>query len=264
MVNILYAIIVLGVLGGVFGIVLAVASKVFAVDKDERLELIEASLPGANCGGCGYAGCSAYAQAIVENGAPTNACSAGGDSVAKKIANIMGVEQQNSEKKVALVRCSGGCNANKKFENYQGLHDCVAASKILGGNTQCSYACLGFGTCLSACKFEAISIINGVAIVNPEKCTGCMACSKVCPRNIIAPKPYGNNVYVPCHSIDKGADTRKYCTVGCIGCKICEKTCQFDAIHVENNLASIDYSKCTECGACIEKCPRKIISLIKH
>ena len=259
MMNILYAVIILCVLGGIFGIILAVASKVFAVEKDERLDLIAEALPGANCGGCGYAGCSAYAQAVIDGKAPLNACAAGGAAMAEKIAEIMGVSAEAGEKMVALVRCSGGCNANLKFETYEGLDDCVAATKVLGGTTQCSYACIGFGTCVKACKFGALSIVDGVAVVNKEKCTGCMACTKVCPRGIIGAKPYSSKVWVPCHSKDKGADTRKYCTVGCIGCKLCEKACQFDAIHVADNLASIDYSKCTACGACVRKCPRKII-----
>jgi len=259
MLNVLYAVIVLGVMGAVFGLVLAIASKIFAVEKDERLEPLTECLPGANCGGCGYAGCAAYAQAVIDGKAPLNACVAGGETVTARIAEIMGTDAGETTHTVAMVRCSGGCNAGKKFEGYVGIEDCVAALKVQGGTTQCAYACLGFGTCVKACKFDAIHIVDGRAEVDREKCTGCMACQRACPRGLIEEKPYDAVVYVPCFSKEKGVDTRKACSVGCIGCKLCEKACPSDAIHVLNNVAAVDYAKCTACGACVEKCPRKII-----
>ena len=257
--NIINAILVLGIMGGVFGLVLAIASKVFAVDVDPRQEEILNVLPGANCGGCGYPGCAGYAAAVVAGNAPINSCAAGGAECANKIAAIMGVEPGEVEKCVALVRCSGGLNATKKYE-YIGIHDCLSASRLQGGGPlDCEYGCLGLGSCAAACKFGAISVSDGLAHVDHEKCVGCLACIDACPKKIIVKVPYSADIVVACSSKEKGAAIRKYCIIGCIGCKICEKACPHDAIHVVNNLASIDYSKCISCGICAQKCPRKLI-----
>ena len=255
---VLYAVLTLGVLGAVFGLVLAIASRIFAVPVDERTEAIAGILPGANCGGCGYAGCGAYAAAIVEGRAPLSACAAGGSETASKIAEIMGVEAGEMEKQVAFVRCSGGNNATKKFE-YAGLTDCLSASRIGGGPVACPNGCLGLGTCATVCAFDAMEIENGVAKVNREKCVGCMACVAACPRKLIDKVPYSATVVIPCASTDKGALVRAYCTNGCIGCGLCVKACEQGAITLANNLAYIDYSKCIGCGACVAKCPRKLI-----
>lgn len=262
--NILYAVLVLGIVGAVLGLLLAIASRVFHVEADERQELISEVLPGANCGGCGFAGCAAFAGAVVSGEAPVGGCSVGGTPVAEKVAEIMGVTAEEQQRRVALVACSGtDVNTNKKF-SYQGLEDCVAAMKVQEGPTSCVYACLGMGNCVNACLFDAIHIgEGGIAVVDREKCTGCMACVKTCPRGIIRDVPYDSHVDVPCHSKDKGPQTRKDCAVGCIACKLCEKACEFDAIHVEENLARIDFEKCTQCGACVEKCPQKIIRLME-
>jgi len=258
--NILHAVLVLGVMGAVFGLILAIASKVFAVEVDPRQEEIINVLPGANCGGCGYAGCGGYAAAIVEGTAPINSCAAGGAECAKKIAAIMGVEAGEVEKCVALVRCSGGPNVTKKYE-YLGIHDCLSASRMPGGGpNECSYGCIGLGSCVAACQFGAISVTDGLAHVDHEKCVGCLACIAACPKNIIVKVPYSADVNVACASKEKGAVLRKYCNIGCIGCKICEKACPHDAIHVVDNLAVIDYSKCVSCGICVQKCPRKLIT----
>ena len=256
--NILYAILVLGIMGGVFGLVLAIASKIFAVKTDERLEPIMEALPGANCGGCGYAGCAAYAQAIIDGEAEIGKCAAGGNDAAKKIAAIMGVEAEEVERRVALVRCRGYDRKSKG--EYEGIHDCLAASKVAGrGPISCSFGCLGFGNCIKACKYGAISIREGVAYVDREKCKGCMACAAVCPRNLIVPIPYSNEIYVSCASKAKGATSMKVCSNGCIACKKCEKICPTEAITVLGNLASIDYSKCVSCALCATACPRHII-----
>ena len=257
--NILYAILVLGIMGGVFGLLLAVASKVFAVEKDERIEPVTEALPGANCGGCGYSGCAAYAQAIVEGKAEIGLCAAGGSEAADKIASIMGKEPVAMERKVAVVMCRGN-HASKKGL-YEGIQDCAAAMRIAGnGPNLCAYGCLGFGNCTKACTRGAISIVDGVARVDHEKCVGCMACAAACPRGIIQEVPYDQDIVVACSSKEKGAALRKYCDIGCIGCKLCEKTCPNDAIHVVDNLASIDYTKCTSCSACAAKCPRHLIA----
>ena len=257
--NILFAVLVLGALGLIFGAVLAIAGKVFAVEKDERYDAILELLPGANCGGCGFAGCASYADAIVNEGADVTCCPASTDEARTEIARIMGVQLTKNERLTALVRCNGGNRSKKKFE-YSGLSDCVAAMRVAGGPLECQYGCLGMGTCVNACPFGAIAINeNGVAEVNSEICTGCLKCVAACPRNIIIPVPYTADVNVVCASHEKGAVLRKICDIGCLGCKLCVKTCKYDAIHVEDNLASIDYTKCTGCGECAEKCPRHLI-----
>ena len=259
MTNILFAVLVLGVMGGVFGLVLAIASKVFAVETDPRLPEIMDCLAGANCGGCGYPGCGGCADAILSGKAPVNACPPAGAEGAAKIAAIMGVEMTVSEKMVAAVKCNGGSRAVKKFE-YRGVEDCLGALKVGAGPLECGYGCLGFGSCVKACAFDAIHINDrGVAEVDRDKCTNCMACAGVCPRKLIISVPEASSVLVPCASKDKGVAAKAACDVSCIGCKLCEKNCPTGAITVTDNIASIDYSKCTSCGMCIGKCPRKLI-----
>lgn len=257
--NILIAVLVLGIMGGIFGLILAIASKVFAVKTDPRLPEIIDSLPGANCGGCGFAGCSDCASHILEGTAPINACPVGGADSAEKIGKIMGVQVTETEKMVAFVKCNGGTNAKKRYE-YKGVQDCLGATKIAAGPLECAYGCLGFGSCVKACKFDAMHIgPNGVAVVDREKCTNCMACAAACPRKLIVSVPYSSEEVVPCSSKDKGVVAKNVCSVSCIACRLCEKNCPTGAITVTDNCASIDYSKCTHCGTCVLKCPRKLI-----
>ena len=256
---IVYAIGVLGILGAIFGVVLAVASKVFAVETDERLEPMIEALPGANCGGCGYSGCAAYAQAVIEGKAKIGLCASGGNESAQAMAKIMGVEAEAVERKVAMVMCRG-LNVKHKGE-YDGIQDCIAASKVAGkGPLACEFGCLGYGTCLKACKYGALSLKNGRAHIDADKCVGCMSCVEVCPRHVIAPVPYEADIVVACNSHAKGGTVSKACDIGCLGCGKCEKTCPNDAIKVTNNLARIDYSKCVSCGLCAEVCPRHLIA----
>lgn len=253
---------ILGVMGFIFGILLAVASKVFFVKEDERKIEIEKHLSGANCGACGFAGCSAYADAIVKGEAPTNLCNSGGNETAKAISDIMGVEAAAVNRKYAKVRCSGTTEyANAKYM-YQGLIDCTAANRLLDGYMSCKFGCIGFGSCAKVCPNNAISIRNGVSVIDRDKCSGCGRCTEVCPKHIIDLIPETAQYHVGCSSEFKGPKTKKNCSVGCLGCKICEKTCQNDAIHVVENLAAIDYDKCIGCGLCAEKCPKKIIQKI--
>lgn len=251
---------ILGGLGLIFGLVLGFAAKKFYVQVDPREEAILGCLPGANCGGCGFAGCGGYASAVVKGEAPVNKCAAGGADVAAKVAEIMGVDAGSSERCVALVKCSGFVgHAQKKYE-YAGIQDCRSASLLPGGGpNECPYGCLGFGSCEAACPFGAIHVRDGVARVDHEKCVGCMTCAAACPKQLIVKVPYSADVTVACASREKGAALRKYCDIGCIGCKICEKTCEHDAIHVVDNVAVIDYSKCVSCGQCAPKCPRHLI-----
>lgn len=261
MINVVFAVVVLGALSIVFGAVLAVAAKKFAVEVDPRQEAISEVLPGANCGGCGFPGCGGYAAAVVKGEAPVNSCAAGGSEVAVKIGEIMGVAAGGSERCIAMVRCTGYNSITKRKFEYSGLSDCRAATRFGGGSgaNECSNGCLGFGTCAAVCPFGAMKVIDGVAHVDRKKCVGCMKCASVCPKNLIIKVPYSADVVVPCASTQKGPAVRKACGIGCVGCKICEKTCDYDAIHVVNNVAVIDYDKCITCGMCALKCPRKLI-----
>ncbi len=250
----------MGALGLVLGALLAAASKIFAVKKDERAEEIVSVLPGANCGGCGYAGCGAYAAAVSSGNAGVGCCCVGGQAVSDKIAKIMGVEAQSVEEKRGVVMCSGDSEAAKNKYEYSGELDCTALSKLPGGGQkECTYGCLGLGTCAKICSVGAITVSGGVAHIDPEKCIGCGECARACPKKIIQLVPKKNKIVVKCKSCDKGALMKEKCTSGCIGCRMCEKICPSDAIKVENNCASIDYDKCVNCGLCAEKCPKKII-----
>jgi Na+-translocating ferredoxin:NAD+ oxidoreductase RNF subunit RnfB len=247
-------------MGAVLGLMLAVAAKVFYVEVDPREEAVGAVLPGANCGGCGYPGCGGYAAAVARGEAATNLCAAGGDGVAAQIAEIMGVDAGATERSVALVMCSGYEGHVQRKYVYDGLPDCQAAALSIGGGpNECPYGCLGFGSCVKACPFGAMSVRDGVAHVDHKKCVGCMNCAPACPKNLIIKVPYTADVTVACNSKEKGGVLRKYCDIGCIGCKICEKACEYDAIHVVDNLAVIDYTKCVSCGQCAPKCPRHLI-----
>ena len=267
--SIVIAIAVLGGLGLIFGLILAVASKVFYVETDPRLDKLNDCLPGANCGGCGYAGCAAYAEAVLKGEAPIGACASGGDECAQAMAAIMGIKAEAVTRKVAMVRCSGSRAFDKDGNlvkgakikgEYEGFKDCLSASKVGGnGPLACKYGCLGFGTCVKACKFGAISIKGGVAVVDEDLCVGCMACAHACPRNVIVAVEPGRNTHIACASTAKGAVTTRGCTVGCIGCGLCKKICPEGAISVVNNLAVIDYSKCVDCGLCATVCPKKLI-----
>lgn len=259
MTDILNPIIVLGGLGLGFGVILSIASNIFAVKEDPKIEEIRSVLPGANCGACGFPGCDGLARAIAEGKAPVNACNVGGNPVAEKVANIMGVNAANVDRKVATVLCQGDCNKAKEKYIYQGIKDCRAANILQGGSKACSYGCLGCGTCKDVCQFGAIEMRDGVAFVLKDKCTACMKCIEVCPKKIIELVPYDNQYVVKCKSNDPGKVVRSKCSIGCIGCQICVKNCPSDAFIFENNLAKIDYSKCINCGVCAEKCPTKAI-----
>ena len=268
-IQVLTAVGILGALGVIFGMVLAAASKMFYVEVDPRLDQLNECLPGANCGGCGYAGCGAYAEAVLNGEAPVGKCASGGNECAQAMAAVMGVKAENVTRKVALVRCSGEKTYDKEGNlisgakikaNYEGFKDCLAASRVGGnGPLSCKYGCLGYGSCTQVCKYGAISVKNGVAVVDEDLCVGCMACANICPRNLIMAVEPGQNVVIACNSMAKGAVTTRGCTVGCIGCGLCKKICPKDAITVTNNLAVIDYTLCDNCGLCATVCPKKLI-----
>ncbi len=259
--NILIPALIFAALGGAIGALLAIASKAFAVPVDEKAEKIAEALPGANCGGCGYSGCAALAQAISKGEAKPNTCTVADAEIIKTISEIIGIEAEAPTRMRAQVMCSGVYGTAKHKYHYEGVQDCRAAMQLGAGSKVCINGCMGLGTCVSKCPFQAIEIVNGVAVVNAEKCAGCGMCAESCPKGIIKLVPFESKVFVGCMSVDKGAVTRSYCDAGCIGCKMCEKLCPVGAITVNGSLASIDYSKCIECGACVAKCPRKIIKM---
>ncbi len=255
-------ILTLGGLGALSSLGLGIASKVFEVEVDPRETAINDVLPKANCGACGLAGCSGLAAAIVKGEAPVSACTVGGASVAKKVAEIMGQEANLNagEMLTAKTLCKGGCNeANEKFR-YDGVMDCRAAILLAGGAKSCIYGCMGLGTCASVCPFDAIVMSpDRLPVIDQEKCTACGICVKACPKMIIELAPVSKDVFVACSSKDKGPVVKKNCSVGCIGCGICARTCPFEAIELKDNLARIDYQKCTNCGLCATKCPTNSI-----
>ncbi len=246
-------------LGFIMGLLLALATKAFNVKKNETVEEIANYLPGANCGGCGYSGCAALAEAIAKGEAKTNSCTVGGAEAAEKIAAIIGIEAEKTVRMRAQVMCSGTEEYAKKKYIYEGVLDCVAAEKIGGGDKLCKNGCIGLGTCVSVCPFSAISVNRAVAAVDYTKCTGCGVCVSACPKHIIKLIPFDSRHWVGCMSADNGKKTREVCGVGCISCRICEKNCHTGAISLDGFAAKIDYTKCDGCDKCVEKCPRHII-----
>ncbi|MBQ6929594.1 MAG: RnfABCDGE type electron transport complex subunit B [Oscillospiraceae bacterium] len=258
--GILTTVIIVAAIGIIASVVLVVAAKVMYVYEDERIGQVAGCLPGANCGGCGYAGCSDYAKAIVEKGADLDKCAPGGADCVKAIAKVMGVSASAGAAKKAVVKCQGHtCNTGTKFD-YQGVTTCSAAAKMFGGPGDCAYGCLGLGDCASACPFGAIQVVDGVARVINEKCTGCGACAKVCPKFVIEIVEDDVKPMVLCNNKDNGKLTREACKVGCIGCKRCEKVCPIEtakakAVTVDGFLANIDADLCIGCMQCAEACP---------
>ncbi len=251
----------MGIMGGVFGALLAVASVAFRVHQDERIGLIRAALPGANCGGCGYPGCDGYASGVVNEGAATNKCSVGGAPVAQRIAEIMGVEAEAAVPMRAFLKCKGTCQASPRTVRYDGIQDCASAVTVPGGSPNaCPFGCVGFGTCVKVCNFDALSMgADGLPVVNTANCVGCGACVAACPKGMLTLVPQTADVIVACNSHWKGPMVKQVCSAGCIGCTLCTKVCPVQAITMDHDLAVIDQSKCIKCGKCAEKCPAKCI-----
>ncbi len=256
-----FTLIFLAGVGTVFGIGLAIAAKRFSVKIDPRVEQVKDVLAHAHCGACGYAGCEQYAEAVVKNpDVPPNLCIPAGARGAEAVALITGKKGDFKERELSRVFCQGGLSNSFKRSIYEGVKDCRAAVLAGGGDKSCSYGCLGYGTCVMVCPFDAIHMgDNGLPVVDEVKCTGCRKCETACPKKVIEVLPASKAVIVACHSRDKGVDTRKHCQVGCIACGICVKTCPFEAVSIEKNLSRIDINKCRVCGLCTTKCPTKAI-----
>ncbi|MFP4416069.1 MAG: RnfABCDGE type electron transport complex subunit B [Chitinivibrionales bacterium] len=280
---------IVGGVGLFFGIILGIASKKLHVFSDPKIEKIQEVLPNANCGACGYPGCAAFAKAVAEGQADPTGCIPGGSKVASQVAEILGIAAGESEPMMAVVHCKGGKNEAKERAQYEGIQDCVAATIAGNGSKVCPDGCLGLGTCVRACPFDAIYINdNGVAVVNPDKCTGCTKCVASCPRSIISMIPRVHKIYLACNNHDRGAKVKKYCSVGCTACTLCVKATPSGAIQMKDNLPEMDYSqdenfvpaankcpsncfvdlvkvrpkvnidtKCNGCGECVEACPVK-------
>lgn len=265
---ILIAVIVLGGIALIAALVLYACSKRFAVYEDPRIAQVNELLPGANCGGCGFAGCGGMADALVK-GADKGSldglnCPVGGSDAMGRVANLLGMAIANGEPKVAVVRCNGSCEHRPRIAEYGGMRSCAAMHSCGAGETACGFGCLGCGDCVEACQFGAISINQqtGLPEVDEDKCTACGACVKACPRNIIELRkkgPKGRRVFVSCVNKDKGAVSMKACKVSCIGCGKCMKECQFEAITIESNLSYIDPEKCRLCRKCEKVCPTHAI-----
>ncbi|MFH1287307.1 MAG: RnfABCDGE type electron transport complex subunit B [bacterium] len=255
------AVIVLGTIGLIFGLFLAIADEKLKVEIDPLEEKFLGALPGINCGACGYPGCSGYAHQLASGNAPPDKCVAGGHDVAKKLGELLGIEVKVKEKIIAVVKCQGGEGKAYSIFNYDGFPDCQTAVLVSAGHKSCQYGCLGFGTCVRVCPFKAIkmNVETKLPEIDEKLCTACGMCVTECPKKIIALIPGKSRVGIGCSSFDKGIEVKKKCTIGCIACQICVKKCPENAITMENNLAKIDYNKCTNCLLCVSVCPTKAI-----
>ena len=265
---IIWTIVILSALGLLLALVLFLVASKFKVEEDPRIDEVEKAMPGANCGGCGYAGCRAFADSAVK--APNldnHYCPVGGNDVMKKVADILGFEVKEKAPQVAVVRCTGSCANRPRTNIYDGVQSCRVKAALYAGDTACPFGCLGCGDCVGACQFGAISMDpeTGLPVVDETKCTACGACAKACPKHIIElrPKgPRGMRVYVSCVNKDKGGVARKACTAACIGCTKCAKVCPREAVTIADNLAYIDPAKCRLCKKCVDECPTGAIHAV--
>jgi Na+-translocating ferredoxin:NAD+ oxidoreductase RNF subunit RnfB len=257
--DILLPVLILGGLGVIFGIGLSIASKKLTVAADPRLERIHGLLPGANCGACGGAGCFGFAEDLLSGKRSPDACKIADDAIKEKIASVLGETLQKKTPMTAVLHCYGGKKVGERAV-YQGIEDCIAADGVQGGQKDCVWGCLGFGTCARVCPFGAIMMLpEGIPRVDEAQCRACNKCVPACPKKLFSLIPQASRVYVACSSCDSGHDTAGACPVGCIACRACEQACPVDAIHVTDDLAVIDYAKCTSCGSCVTVCPMKTI-----
>jgi Na+-translocating ferredoxin:NAD+ oxidoreductase RNF subunit RnfB len=246
----------------IFGVTLALVARQFYTKSDPKVEKVEEHLAHAHCGACGFPGCHQYAEAVVKNpDVSPSLCTPAGKAAAVKIAALVGKDMGEQEPKIAFVACRGDTEMSKKKFEHRGVPDCVAAAAVAGGDKECPFGCLGYGSCEAACPFDAIKINkSNLPEVDPKKCVSCGLCVKACPRKIISLRPKNAKPIVKCYSHDKGVTVKRYCKTGCITCGLCVKNCPSEAITMVDNLAVIDPKKCTDCGICEGKCPTKAIT----
>jgi Na+-translocating ferredoxin:NAD+ oxidoreductase RNF subunit RnfB len=260
-ITVIYTIATLSVIGTSAAIILYFVARKFKVYEDPRIDQVEEALPSANCGGCGFAGCRAFAEACVKNGDLAELyCPVGGNNTMNMVASILGLEAIKKDPRVAFIRCNGTCGHRPKTSHFDGATTCAIASSVYSGESDCQYGCLGYGDCYEACDFGAIDLREGmgVPLISDDKCVACGACVEACPKNLIELRkkfPKDRKVVVACRNEDKGGVARKACSVACIGCGKCQKECNFNAITIENNLAYIDSDKCKLCRKCPPVCP---------
>lgn len=258
---VLISILTLVGLGVTSALILYMASKKFQVFEDSRIDLVEDVLPKSNCGGCGFPGCRAFAEALVKADDISNLkCPVGGNATMTKVSEILGKVVGDVKPQLAVVRCNGTCDNRPKLNKYDGAMSCAVAAALYGGETGCSYGCLGCGDCVEACKFDAMYMddATGLPVVIEENCVACGKCVEACPKNIIELRnvgPKSRRIFVSCVNKDKGAVAKKACVVACIGCSKCFKVCPHEAITMADNLAYIDDDKCKLCRKCVEECP---------
>ncbi len=264
-ITVIYTIATLSVIGSSAAVILYFVAQKFKVYEDPRIDEVEEALPSANCGGCGYAGCRAFAEACVKADSLSDLnCPVGGNDTMGSVASILGLEAVKKDPRVAFIRCNGTCDHRPKTSDFDGAGTCAIESSVYSGESDCQYGCLGHGDCVDACDFDAIDLRAGmgVPLILDDKCVACGACVDACPKNLIELRkkfPKNRKIVVSCRNEDKGGVARKACKVACIGCSKCEKECKFDAITIENNLAFIDSDKCKLCRKCVSVCPTNAI-----
>lgn len=258
--SMIIALILLPAIGLVAGIGLGIAAHFMAVKENEKAKAIREVLPGANCGACGFSGCSGYAEALATSpNIKVTLCTVGGDAVAQEIGSILGVTAEKMTPMCAVVRCAGSVDASEKKAEYSGIQSCRAAAMLYNGGNACRFGCIGLGDCAAVCDQNAVSIRRGVAVIDAEKCKACGKCVTACPKQVIAVIPKGSVPYVACRNSDKAPETKKVCSAGCLGCRMCSKVCEADAIAFEGGRAVIDSAKCIGCGKCAEACKFGVI-----
>ena len=264
-ITVVYTIVTLSVIGGASAVILFFVAQKFKVFEDPRIDEVEGTLPGANCGGCGFAGCRAFAEACVKaSNLDDLDCPVGGNDTMASVANTLGLQAVNKDPRVAFIRCNGTCDNRPKTSSFDGATTCAIASSVYSGESDCQFGCLGYGDCVDSCDFDAIDLREGmgVPLILDDKCASCGACVDACPKNLIEMRkkmPKDRKIVVACRNEDKGGVARRACSVACIGCNKCLQVCPFDAITMENNLAFIDSDKCKLCRKCVPVCPTNSI-----
>jgi Na+-translocating ferredoxin:NAD+ oxidoreductase RNF subunit RnfB len=263
--TIISTVVVLSSLGVLLAVVLYFVAQKFKVFEDPRIDEVVEILPGANCGGCGYAGCRAFAEALVKNDDISSLlCPVGGSSAMTEAAKRLGKTAAVKDPLVAVARCAGTCEVRPRTNLFEGAKSCAVMATTYSGDTGCGFGCLGQGDCVASCSFDAIRINPETLLpeVDDEKCTACGSCVKACPKFIIELRkkgPKNRRIYVSCVNKDKGGVAKKSCGAACIGCTKCQKICTFEAITIANNLAYIDHQKCRLCRKCVAECPTNAI-----